>query len=103
MEIKINRNEKGKVLFQINDEAEREFTYDNFDHLIDLTYNNNEEIKFVNDDELSDYKQLLNGIITESRKEDDREAVNNAINSKSELEFENEFLTTDTDLKSDNK
>ena len=38
MEIKILKNEKEKICFKINDEDEREFVYDNFDYLIDLTY-----------------------------------------------------------------
>lgn len=57
----------------------------------------------MNDDELNDYKQLLDGIITESRKDDYREAVNNALNSKTELEFAEMSLAADIDLQSNNK
>ena len=47
MEIKILKNEKEKICFKINDEDEREFVYDNFDYLIDLTYNNDEVVNIA--------------------------------------------------------
>ena len=40
MEIKIYKNEQEKNCFQIDNGEEREFNYDNFDYLIDETYNN---------------------------------------------------------------
>ena len=69
MEIKIYKNEQEKNCFQIDNGEEREFNYDNFDYLIDETYNNDKVIKFINDEEFEDYKKLLDGIISESRKE----------------------------------
>ena len=88
MEIKIFKNEQEKICFQLNNEEEREFNYDNFDYLIDVTYNNDEKINFTNDEEFDDYKKLLEGIIVESRKEDYRTAVKSAIESKEKLEIE---------------
>lgn len=87
MEIKIYKNEQEKICFQLNEEGEKEFNYDSFDYLIDLTYNNDENINFVNEKELDDYKILLDGIINESRKADYRTAVNKAKESKDSLEI----------------
>lgn len=92
MEIKIYKNEQGKNCFQIDNGEEREFNYDSFDYLIDETYNNDKVIKFINDEEFEDYKKLLDGIISESRKEDYRKAVNDAIESKTALENEESNL-----------
>ena len=95
MEIKIYKKEQEKNCFQIDNGEEREFNYDNFDYLIDETYNNDKVIKFINDEEFEDYKKLLDGIISESRKEDYRKAVNAAIESKTALENEESALDSD--------
>lgn len=95
MEIKILKNEKEKICFKINDEDEREFVYDNFDYLIDLTYNNDEVVNILCDEDYDDYKKLLEGIISESRKDDYRTAVNNAIEANKKLEEEEIKLKED--------
>lgn len=95
MEIKILKNEKEKICFKINDEDEREFVYDNFDYLIDLTYNNDEVVNILCDEDYDDYKKLLEGIISESRKDDYRTAVNNAIEGNKKLEEEEIKLKED--------
>ena len=95
MEIKILKNEKEKICFKINDEDEREFVYDNFDYLIDLTYNNDEVVNILCDEDYDDYKKLLEGIISESRKDDYRTAVNNAIEANKKLEEEEVKLKED--------
>lgn len=95
MEIKILKNEKEKICFKINDEDEREFVYDNFDYLIDLTYNNDEVVNILCDEDYDDYKKLLEGIISEARKDDYRTAVNNAIDANKKLEEEEIKLKED--------
>lgn len=95
MEIKILKNEKEKICFKINDEDEREFVYDNFDYLIDLTYNNDEIVNILCDEDYDDYKKLLEGIISEARKDDYRTAVNNAIDANKKLEEEEIKLKED--------
>ena len=95
MEIKILKNEKEKICFKINDENEREFTYDSFDYLIDLIYNNDEEVNINCDEDYDDYKKLLEGIITESRKDDYRTAVNKAIETNKKLEEAEKKLKED--------
>lgn len=95
MEIKILKNEKENICFKINDEDEREFVYDNFDYLIDLTYNNDEVVNILCDEDYDDYKKLLEGIISESRKDDYRTAVNNAIEANKKLEEEEIKLKED--------
>lgn len=95
MEIKILKNEKEKICFKINDKDEREFVYDNFDYLIDLTYNNDEVVNILCDEDYDDYKKLLEGIISEARKDDYRTAVNNAIDANKKLEEEEIKLKED--------
>lgn len=95
MEIKILKNEKEKICFKINDEDEREFVYDNFDYLIDLTYNNDEVVNILCDEDYDDYKKLLEGIISEARKDDYRTAVNNAMDANKKLEEEEIKLKED--------
>lgn len=85
MEIKIYKNEKDKICFKLND-VEYEFKYESFDILIDTFYNNDVEIKYQADEDLDEYKKLIEGIINGARTDDYRAAVIEAKKSKEELE-----------------
>lgn len=95
MEIKILKNLHDKICFKMDDEVEREFTYDNFDYLIDSVYGNDEKVSIVCEENYEDYKKLLEGIIEESRKDDYRTAVNNALIARKRLEEEENKLEED--------
>ena len=85
MEIKIYKNEKDKICFKLN-EVEYEFKYESFDTLIETFYNNDVEIKYQVDEDLDEYKKLIEGIINGSRTEDYRTAVLEATRAKEALE-----------------
>lgn len=85
MEIKIFKNKNDKICFKVNSQEDKEFTYDSFDYLIDLVYDNDEKVEIDCDDDYEDYKKLLEGIILESRKDDYRAAINNAKESNIKL------------------
>ena len=85
MEIKIYKNEKDKICFKLN-EVEYEFKYESFDTLIETFYNNDVEIKYQVDEDLDEYKKLIEGIIKGSRTKDYRTAVLEATRAKEALE-----------------
>ena len=85
MEIKINKKEDGTVVYKY-DEKEREFNYDNLDCFIEV-YNKTDEVNYIVEDGLEEYKALLEEIVLESRKQDYIEAIETA--KKSTQKFEN--------------
>ena len=85
MEIKILKKENGEIVFILNGE-EKKFEYDDFDYLIETVYNNDEEICYENDEELKEFKDLLEGIVNGSRTSDYRTAVAAAKEAKDKLE-----------------
>lgn len=99
MKINIYKDENGKMFFKLNNDKPFEFVYDNFEKLIDNVYQNNDEIKYMFDKEYEEYKQLLEGIIIESRKQDFRDAVTAVNSAIDELEKEEEKLEVDEWIK----
>lgn len=77
MEITINKKEDGTVVFIYNEE-EREFSYENLDDFIEDVYNKSDEITYKTEEGLDEYKELLKEIVTESRKQDYIDAVEEA-------------------------
>lgn len=77
MEITINKKEDGTVVFIYNEE-EREFSYENLDDFIEDVYNKSDEITYKTEEGLDEYKELIKEIVTESRKQDYIDAVEEA-------------------------
>ena len=85
MEITINKKKDGTVVFIYN-EKEREFSYENLDSFIEDVYNKNDEIKYKTEEGLDEYEELLKEIVTESRKQDYIDAVEEAKKSGQAVE-----------------
>lgn len=77
MEITISKKADGTVVFIYNEE-EREFSYENLDDFIEDVYNKSDEITYKTEEGLDEYKELLKEIVTESRKQDYIDAVEEA-------------------------
>lgn len=90
MEIDIRKNEENKICFKLDDK-EYEFNYEGLDVFIDKFYSTDDEVKINCDDEFNEYRNLLQKILVECRKDDYVKAVNNAIESQKEIdELDNE-------------
>lgn len=101
MEINIKKNEENKICFNLDSE-EYEFNYEGLDVFINKFYSTNEEVKINCDDEYNEYRNLLEKILVECRKDDYVKAVNNAIKSQKEIdELENE--TEETNVSDNNE
>lgn len=87
MEITINKKEDGTVIFTYN-EKENEFNYENLDSFIEYVYNKKDEITYKTEEGLNEYEELLKEIVTESRKQDYIDAVEEAKKSSQSVEEE---------------
>lgn len=85
MKIKIERKQDGEIVFFIDTE-ERKFEYESFDYLIEMIYKDDETIQYENEDDLKEYKELIQGIIEGARTQDYRQAVEKAKEVKEKLE-----------------
>lgn len=90
MTINILKKDDGKIYFTLNDQC-NEFNYEGLDKFIELFYSNNNEVNIECDEEFNEYKQLLNSILLECRKEDYVNAVKEAIKSQEEIDKLTEF------------
>jgi hypothetical protein len=77
MEIKVFKKEDNTKVFEIEEKL-YEFSYDSLAMIITMFTSNDDEIKYVYDEDLSDYKSLLEKIIEGCRTEDFREALKTA-------------------------
>lgn len=87
MEIIINKKEDGTVIFTYNGK-ENEFNYENLDSFIEDVYNKKDEIIYKTEEGLNEYEELLKEIVTESRKQDYIDAVEEAKKSSQSVEEE---------------
>ena len=85
MEIIINKKEDGTVVFVYN-EKERDFSYEILDNFIEDVYNKKNKITYKTDEGLEEYEELLKEIVTESRKQDYIDAVEEAKKSSQAVE-----------------
>lgn len=93
MEIKLEKSSDGKVTFVLSGES-YDLNYMGFEKIIDEFYNNKEKVEIIADEELNEYKELIQSIISESRKDDFINAVSAAKKAKQELqEAEVEMLS----------
>ena len=85
MTINIKRKEDSKIYFTMK-EVDYEFNYEGLDAFIELFYSNDEDVSITCDEEFNEYKQLLERILEECRKDDYIKAVNDAIDSQKEID-----------------
>lgn len=96
MEIKIKKRDDGTVYFLYN-KKEKEFNYDDLDGFIEDVYNKTDEVTYKTDEGLEEYKELLKEIVTESRKKDYIDAVEEAKKSREKVEKKEESSKSDTE------
>lgn len=82
--ILVYRNEEKKVMFKIEDKA-FEINYDGFEKLIDTILASDITYEVEGDDELEEYKKLIEGIILGVNTEDFKNAVTAAKSSRTNL------------------
>lgn len=92
MDINIIKKEDGNVYFNLND-IDREFNYEGLDIFIETFYDNENEVNIKCDDELNEYKKLLENILIECRKDDFVKAVKEAIKTQKEMDALEESIT----------
>ena len=97
MAINIIKKEDSKIYFTLN-RTDYEFNYEGLDAFIEAFYSNTEEATIECEDEFNEYKQLLQKILEECRKDDYIKAVNEAIESQKaidELDDDDQEIVTD--------
>lgn len=85
MEIKLIKEDTGKIKILFLD-FKYDLNYEGFEKIIDSVYDNKEEVTIICDSELNEYKELIQSIVEESRKDDFIKTVNTAKQAKKELE-----------------
>lgn len=85
MEIEIKKKEDGEVVFE-SEGIEYKFEYEELDKLIEQVYANDDTVTINTNEELAEYKELIRNIVSESRKQDYREAVQKAKEAAEKLE-----------------
>lgn len=85
MEIKLKKSSEGKITFELLGEL-FDLNYKGFEKIIDEVYDNKENVEIIADEELNEYKELIQSIIVESRKEDFINAVTEAKRAKQRLQ-----------------